>query len=205
MSYYFFIAGINADTADIDGWTERAERSCERRGLRANAYPYHVNALDRWVWQAKHVRNATRCLRESLMTSDDVVIAAHSNGVAIALGMLRADPAMVVSELHLIAGAAFASYKDNGLNDAIARHQVGKVFLYCSRDDLALKAAQTTRKFLRFVGLGFGSIGLTGPADMSDEADARTRVIWHEGFDHSTYFDDANFRDTMRAITGAMT
>lgn len=201
MPYYFFIPGINTNTADIDGWHDRAERYCERLGLRANAYPYHVTALDRWIHQAGHIRNAMRCLREGVMPDERIAVTTHSNGAAIACGMLREYHDWHVSELHLVAGAEFASYEQNGLNAAVDRGQVKAIFLYCSRSDRALKAAKATRKVLRFVGLGFGSIGLTGPADMSDEADARTRVVWRDGFDHSDYFTPAeNFESTMRLI-----
>jgi hypothetical protein len=73
---------------------------------------------------------------------------------------------------------------------------VGHLHLYGSKNDRALKVAKFSRAFLlQLVGLGFGSLGLRGPAFAEAHPD---RVTDHgrDDFDHSTWLQGAELLRT---------
>src|SRR2546425_10485709 len=104
-NFLFAIEGINNNTKNVQGWHQRAERWASRHGWRSENFNYHVGALDRWIWQNGLIKTATQCLTESVTPADRIVVMAHSNGCAIAAGMLDADERLAFDELHLIGAA----------------------------------------------------------------------------------------------------
>lgn len=204
--YYLFINGINTDVEEILlNWNYRAERWVEDRTPdRADTYAYKVKTFTRWLKQGEHIDKAAACLTGRSHAKDDLILVGHSNGCAIAAGVLAKYPQIGVTELHLIAAAVDDSYDTNGLNECVARGQVGTIYLYCSTADEALKWARKTH-WIHWLNSrwGYGSLGLTGPSAMTEESRKRTTVYWHENFNHSTYFDAGNFDNTMRSIAGA--
>lgn len=203
--YMFFIEGINADLEDINGWHDRAEDWVDQNtDHKANSYNYHVTALTRWLYQSKNITKAATCIERGWNKQrEQLIVCGHSNGCAISCGLLDADPALMIGELHLIAGAVDADFDKNGLNAAMARQQVGKVFMYCSKSDRALQIAQNTSWIHKLYSKwGYGSMGLTGPTNV--KAPERVVTEWFEGFDHSTYFEGTNFETTMRLVCGTV-
>lgn len=213
---YFFIPGIETNTEDVRGWQLRAARWVDHvLGVTADSISYRVKWFNRWRRQSKVVADTYYCLCDLLGDPrqepaigphpwSELVIGSHSNGGDAAARLLRDNPAAHCKALHLVAAAADADFELNGLNLVAARRQVGNIYVWVSPDDTVLRdwATLSTRLF-GWAGLGYGSLGYVGPKNMSAEAAAITRVIRRPGFGHSDYFNDRNFADTMRTITGA--
>jgi pimeloyl-ACP methyl ester carboxylesterase len=201
------INGINADPQNHSGWQYLAERWILRRTEdRADTYSYGVRTTTRWLFQKKHVREAARCLIDATNPDTPVVLVGHSNGAAVVCAMLAEIPERRIEEVHLIAGAVDEDYEHNGLNAAVKRGQVGRIVVYCSEVDEALKWAGVSQKVLGwtrnvnrrwgwFPALGYQTLGLRGPKNMSFEAERATLQVWRP-FAHSAWFH-VNFFDTL--------
>lgn len=197
---YLFIPGIKYKAAGVDGWVDRAVSWVhEFTPDRAMCYEYESPATLRFVRQPRRVRDvAAICARHP---SQEISLVGHSNGAAIICDVLRLG--MRVHELHLIAGAADASFNVNGLNDAVKGGRVRWINLYCSKSDRVLNTwADLSKRVVGWAGLGYGNIGLRGPLHMSDAARAVTKTVWREGYGHSDWLIGKNFDETMGLVTG---
>ena len=202
--YFFFINGIRTDTGDMRAWNRSAERWVDRNcpADKADSYSYFVPAAFRWLKQTSLVIEAAVCLGEGKPQDTDLILVGHSNGADICTRMLREYPTLKAKALHLIAGATDSSYERNGLNTAVARGQVGHVYLWCSEHDEVLKKWAKLSQIAAPLGLGYGRLGFTGPKDMTPAAHQATTTIWHDGYGHSDYFEWPRFDNTMRTICG---
>ena len=201
---YLFINGIRTDVeAHAQNWNYRAERWIEdETDGTADCYAYSVKATTRWLKQDHHVQQCAAVLTGRRRPNDSLIIGAHSNGCEIARRVV-VDKGVPVSELHLIAAAVDDDFEKNGINRAVADGLIGRLFVYVSKSDRALKTAKRWH-WVRFLSpkFGYGALGLLGPKNVSPETARRMDVLDHPGFDHGTYFDGANFDNTMRSIAG---
>lgn len=210
--HYLFINGINSDPENHSGWQYMAERWVLKRTQdRADTYSYAVRTSTRWVYQAGHVKEACRCLLESVGPTTEVVLVGHSNGAAVVCAMLDCIKPYRIAEVHLIAGAVDEDCDHNGLNAAVARGQLGRVVCYCSEVDEALKWAGVSQKLFgwtrnlnrrwsKFPALGYGYLGLVGPKKMSLETQRATTEVWRP-FAHSQWFSVNHFDGVMEYVT----
>jgi len=198
--FYLFINGILTSPEDRHSWTDRAVTWTESHyGYLSDRYEYFSDALTRRLFQEARVRDCAARLRQ--YANIDRIVVGHSNGADIACRLLclEKEPSLELAALHLLAPAAEADFEKNGLNHALLTGRLGHVHLYCSRNDAALRLAQFTQLF-SFLGLGYGSLGRTGPQNVDPRIADRVTVTWRDDFGHSTWFAPAEFAKTMASI-----
>lgn len=198
--YYLLINGILTNPSDVKGWTDRAESWIEdKTRFNAGRFEYFSGALTRRIWQAGRVEKVAAILGR--VSCDSLYLVGHSNGCDIIERYVKTYGRRI-EEIHLVGAASEADFRKNGYNKALMTNKVGKIFIYRSKNDKALRLAHWTYPLISWMGLGYGSLGYTGAKHVN--ATVRNRVIEREfGFDHTDYFSDAQFEGTMRAITGA--
>ena len=198
--FFFFVNGILTVPEDQNDWNARAVTWIESQRFQfADRFEYFSDAVFRRLFQASRVAACEKILANYI--GFDIVLVGHSNGADIICRLL-AENLLKVSQVHLISAAAEADFDKNGLNVALYSEKVGKVFLYGSHNDHALQAAQATQ-WLAPLGLGYGSLGRTGPLNVAEGVAARVVQTWRDDFDHGSWFLPANFAATMTAILEA--
>lgn len=197
--FFMFVNGINADVEDhVHNWHSRAERWVEKRGLGfADTHNYSMLPAQRWRKQQDVIDALYECLKDR-GTYERLVLVGHSNGCVVLTELLKQHGDILCHHLHLIAGACEASFEKNGLNTGIESGQIGRVTIYHSHADRALKLAWYTR-WIPF--LGYGSLGWKGPTKMGEQAKLITHVEDCTPMDHSDYFDAQHFDRVMEMVT----
>lgn len=190
--------GILTNPGDAKDWNRRAAIWIEEHAkpARAQPYLYFQDIIFRRLFQQKRVDELIAIVKSFEEDEFDIYLVGHSNFCDIICRLLQKWDGMI-SEVHLIAGACEANCEKNGINAALKQGRLAKAFIYVSADDSALKSAKLSETILGWAGLGYGSMGLTGPVNRA----IRTRVIRRDSYDHSTWFDDDHFDETMRLIT----
>jgi len=203
--YYLFVPGIRTDVENRNGWHLRAARWIERNkhGV-AETYGYHAFALTRWIEQRGHIARCSDELRYFAAAEYGIHLVGHSNGCALLCGILKKCPEIYIDSVHLIAAAESPDFDANGLNEALRWKRVGKVHLYCSSSDTALKLAGWSKSLLGWAGLGYGNLGRVGPVNDDPKWRETWRLIqhWRNDFGHSTWFGENHFDGTMQLIAG---
>ena len=199
--FYLFINGILTLSNGRDAWPDRAVTWVESHyGQLAEKFEYFTDALTRRLFQRARVSECARLLAQ--YGGQDLILVGHSNGADIVCRLLAAYPEIEIKQIHLLAAAAEADFERNGLNHALLTGRLGTVHLYGSRNDTALKLAQMT-EWLRFLGLGYGALGRTGPRNVDDRVTHRVKETWRDDFDHGTWFSPAQFAITMDTLVRA--
>ena len=172
--FYLFINGILTVPDGRTGWVDRAVTWTESHyGQLAEKYEYFSGALTRRLFQGTRVRECAELLEN--YRGLDLVLVGHSNGADIACRLLQTTT-FRFAEVHLIAAAADADFEKNGLNDALLTGRLGRVALYGSHHDGALRLAQLSEA-LSFLGLGYGALGRTGPKNVDDRIAGRVDQV----------------------------
>lgn len=211
MSRTVFICvnGILTDPGDAYGWTDRAEEWINAQGceVRADSFEYFSGALTRRLHQAKRVAIVLDKVRFWQWHGFAIRLVGHSNGADIICRLLSValERAITIDAAYLIAAAADRELSRYHIPLYAAAHPDFRLHCLCSANDRALQLARRTQ-WLRVLGLGYGTLGLEGPAidgvSFSGGKGDWLRCKWENSFDHSTWFDPAHFEDTMRLITG---
>ena len=181
---FIFINGINSNPSDQRGWTDEFATEVNRRtpeNVKTEKFEYHTTALLRRLHQSKRAEELARRVNGYTNSGWRVVLVGHSNGCDLIARAL--DLGVHVFSAHLFAPAA----DEQDFEVPILGGQVERIHIYGSPDDKALQGASLTRKLLRWVGLGYGSLGLRGPAFA---AAYPHEVTDHSipGYGHSTWF-----------------
>lgn len=196
---FIFVNGILTNPGDVNGWTDRAEAWIEQNTNHISTrFEYFSGALTRRIFQTARVRKLEDIAKKYL--GDKLILVGHSNGCDIIERFVRRG-IYKVHEAHLIAAASEGDFDLNGYNEALKKEKVGKVFVYYSANDKALQKAQFTRSFLKYLGLGYGYMGLTGPMRVNPAVIHKVKGIeW--GVDHSEWLVPTNFDKIMSLISG---
>lgn len=196
--FYILGNGINVNPGDSRDWNRRGAIWIEQHtDYDAQPYLYFQDALLRRLFQDKRVEEVAEVVRSFRCFNHDVCLVGHSNFCDVICRYLQRHVERILS-IHLIAAACESDFNKNGINAAMDLG-LSSAVIFCSKVDHALIAAKDTGRFLKWFGLGYGSLGLTGPINV--KYPDRVKVIWRNTFDHSTWFDGCNFDDTMRSIT----
>ncbi len=180
---FICINGIRTDPGDPRAWTDRMVTAIQRRtpaDVKAEKFEYHTLATTRW-WRQAWRADALREMVEGYQADGwRVVTVGHSNGCDLIARVLAKG--VGIFSAHLFAAAA----EEEPFAEALKKGGLRRAHLYGSPDDRALKTASWSRKVLRLVGLGYGSLGLRGPAF----ARLYPRSADHSipGYDHDTWF-----------------
>lgn len=180
---FICINGINADPSNQRGWTDEMASEINRRtpaDVKTEKFEYHTTALLRRLGQSKRAQDLVRRISGYNREGWRVVLIGHSNGCDLISRVL--DLEVPVFSVHLFAPAA----EEEPFALAIQRGVVRRVHIYGSPDDMALKSANWTQKVLRYIGLGYGSLGLRGGAFAAIYPRSKDHSI--KGYGHSTWF-----------------
>lgn len=197
QTQYLFVNGILTNPEDVRGWTDRAVEWINRNTPdKADKMEYRCGVLTRRLYQNCRVNGLQQICRSYM--GDRIILVGHSNGCDIIERLVRKGLPKI-SEIHLIAAASEPDFEKNGFNQALARGKVDRICVYWSPVDLALKKARLSSRFLGFLGLGYGYLGLVGPKNVAFNVASQVRVIKRH-LDHSQWFSRAHFKEIMDTI-----
>ena len=206
------INGILTLPGDSEGWTDRAVTWLQTRTTaKAEKWEYAAGPITRRLRQQARAWKIARMLGYYQHAGYACVLAGHSNGcdlIARVLALRGREGCFgaPVRAAHLVAPAA--DWGD--FARALARWDVGRVHIYGSRSDGALRVAAVSEKLLGWAGLGYGSLGLEGEARALADGRAALaagrapRVFDHsdDRLGHSTWWErGVRFEETMRGLT----
>lgn len=195
---FICINGILTAPAKPDAWTDEAVLHILRKwpdDVTALKYEYFASPLFRRIGQktrAQHIANIANSFRRS---GYRVSLIGHSNGCAL-IAEVIANIGTEVSSVHLFAPAA----NEQDFEPAIEQDTVERIHIYGSKNDAALKLARVSRAAVGWLGLGYGSLGLRGPAFAAKHPSIVTDHS-NDAYGHSDWFDPrANFLASMDLI-----
>lgn len=193
---YICINGIETNPSDQRGWTDEFVTELNIRtpdGTQAEKFEYHTKALTRFLRQRERANELVRRINKYLGRSYRVVLIGHSNGCALIAMAL--DLGVRVDCIHLFSPAAFEKDFEAAIQDRLVR----RMHIYGSPDDMALKGASLTSKFLRLFGLGYGSMGLRG-AEFAKQFPGIVFDHSMPGYGHSTWFKAGKYLEATLAL-----
>jgi hypothetical protein len=198
---HIFVCGIG--NLGIESWACQAERWCEVRGIPADRFVYRSPIFTRFVWQWRRIQLLERVLAD--YKGMPLKLIGHSNGCALicaAIKRVKIDSSLIPAELHLISPACDSSFEKNGLNAALSDGRVSQVTVHWGGKDEAMWFAAASRTLVGWAGLGYGTLGRSGPKDVATGLQARVTGHFEPTFGHSTWFEAVHFEETMRMVTG---
>lgn len=195
-SVWIFEPGIMQFPYDAKNWDGRASTWFTRHEILNDRCDYFCTPIGRAFHQQKRIARAIRTLDQYRADGRKLKIVCHSNGDAIITAALGQMNWPRIEELHIFSGAGPADFQKCGFNNALEVDRIGKLLVYIAGKDRALLLAST------FLGrwLGYGTLGRSGPQNMSTVARQKVQTITEPDYGHSTWFDPANFDKTMRRI-----
>ncbi len=194
-----FVNGILTNPGDSDGWTDRAvtfTNTRTRDGIYGEKFEYATGALTRRFQQDDRAAAIARMVSFYRRAGFVRVIGVgHSNGCDI-LARVLTRLNVALDSVHLFAPAAEpADYEQ-----ALRMGSVGRICIYGSKADKALKLASRSKVLVGWLGLGYGSLGLLGPQFAAAHPDRVTDNSIHT-FGHSDWFArDTHFETTMKRL-----
>jgi hypothetical protein len=192
---YILINGIRTDPDDQHAWTDRLCTLLNLRtpnNVKAEKFEYQCSATFRRVGQSQRARDLIERVTTYRNEGWRVVLIGHSNGCDL---IARVVGHLYVPEVHLFAPAA----EDNDFAEALEHLRISRLYIYGSRNDKALKFASFTSRILRWMRLGYGSLGLRG-AELAARFPHQTRDRSQHDFGHSTWFEPQRIEETLRLI-----
>lgn len=191
---YLFVNGVATWPGNYTNWNKRAVTYANLRAYgKAEAFEYFCTWLTRPFREDQRAKHFARAIREYSNAGWNIVCVGHSNGCDVILDGLKACDWPRVEVLHLVCGACEADFTRNGLNLALAKNRVGKVFVYCAESDWALRCAHTIAGKL----LGYGTLGLHGALRVAPSVKDRVGELWWKHYGHSTCWLPEHFEKTM--------
>jgi len=195
---YIAINGIRTNPGDADGWTDRFVTWVNTRlpdGVVGEKFEYYTSALLRGLRQRQRADEISKKVGYYRRADYRVVLVGHSNGCDLIARVLEVCGAEI-DAAHLISPAA----DEESFAEAIREGLIGRIHIYGSRNDGALRFAKLTRPLIGWLGLGYGSMGLRGrefaamfPGVVRDHSD--------DAQGHSTWMQrGANFEGLMQMI-----
>ncbi|CAB4163620.1 hypothetical protein UFOVP806_32 [uncultured Caudovirales phage] len=190
------INGILTDPRKDNAWTDIAEPWLETMiedPISVFRYEYNATPLLRRWGQARRATRISETIEIYQRQGYRIILVGHSNGCDLIARVLKTTQ---VDQVHLISPATDESEMDVGIKAG----NVGMVCIYGSTNDAALKYGAKASRILSLGLLGYGSLGLRGPAyeakfpgiviDFSDNS-----------YGHSDWIrPDKNLYDTLRLI-----
>lgn len=199
------VPGILTKPGLIDNWPELACRWIDRQrpDINAERYEYYSPATLRGMGEAGRAADLATVLGDYI--DDRLTLVAHSNGADVVVRALKLLPkTQVIETIHLLSPACEADWTTNGLNVAMAAGRVGFVDVWIAGKDTALGFWARLSRIppLSWIpGLSYGLLGRDGPQGVQPDLASRVSVQAEPDYGHSTWWDAANFDDTMRRLT----
>lgn len=195
-----FVNGILTFPGDAKDWNFRAVTWTHMNHpvLHARNFEYFCGPIGRAFGQHGRAKKLAALMREYEKGGHTVSLVGHSNGCDVILDALKLMDWPDIDELHLVSGACNANFRGNGLNEALKNKQVGQVFVYVAGKDRWLRLANTVMGHM----LGFGTMGLHGALEIADDVKDRVHRIFKPEYDHSTWWENRYFSNTMAEFPG---
>jgi len=111
----------------------------------------------------------------------------HSNGGDVLLRAL-ARTEFPFAECHFFSAACESSFDKNGLNAWLAGGRVGRVVCYTAGRDRAMQLAKWSTRLFGWMGLGYGTLGLTGPRHVAPAVADRVVEVVEPEYGHSDWW-----------------
>lgn len=192
---FIFVNGILNLPGSHNGWTDRAATWINSRTKdRAEKFEYFCGPISRRLRISFHAEALAHLIAN--YTGSRVVLVGHSNGCELICRALRVS-GVPIEDVHLISGACSPDFDRNGLNELMRAHRVLRTHVYVAEQDLPMRLAKWTGKFLGLLGLGYGILGYKGPLNVDDEFLPRVRTVTRADFGHSTWFEPKHFHNLM--------
>jgi predicted esterase len=185
---YLVVNGILTQPGSIEGWTDIFEDYYQNLGIPCSRYEYFSGALTRFLGQKKRVNELCKMLNR---IDRPVVYVGHSNGCELFSKLVKKTDCTFVAA-HLFAPAVHANFWDNGFNQALLNKRVNNIYIYCSKNDKVLKNYASRTSWLKFMGLGYGTLGQTGPDSILKGVEGHVYVTWENRYGHSDWFKTKN-------------
>ena len=154
------INGILTDPRKDNAWTDNAEPWLETMiegHVAVFRYEYNATPLLRRWGQSRRADRIAAIIERYQLNGYRVILIGHSNGCDLIARVLKTTQA---DQAHLISPATDESEMDVGIKAG----NVGLVCIYGSTNDAALKYGARASRILSLGLLGYGSLGLRGPA-----------------------------------------
>lgn len=199
---FIFVPGIR--TNPLNSWPMRAIAWIHREtGARARALPYYARATTRRLRQGERVKALADMLAEYAAEEREIILVAHSNGADIVCRAAQ-QSRLTAHTIHFIAPAAEADFEENGLADTFRYGCLQRVFVWYDSRDRALRLGRWTRRLFGWMGLGYGSMGLTGPVISADDSwTASVSADDRPGMGHSGWFEEPFFSHGLMPVIAA--
>jgi hypothetical protein len=205
---FIFINGINTLPTDQRGWTDRARNWIVREtDFGADKFEWFGGPLTAQLFAPLREQQLLRVLGQYPLDTR-LILVGHSFGCELICRVLAHVKCPNVQDAWLIAAACTADFRTNGLNRAMGRGQLGRVFCLQASRDGALALAKQSALALRWsrwlklipgVHLDYGWLGLTGPTHVAYPPRVEvTQKPDHIG--HSSYVNTINLAATLSHI-----
>jgi len=183
------VNGIRGKPSLADSWTDRRARHIQLHT------DHKAEAVENAIWvirtrrrQRHYARQLAKIIRAYNAAGIRPHVEAHSNGTVLVLMALSTDPALRIDRFTMLFPAAWASFRENGLNAYLTDDQVGKVIFVGSKNDKVVKWGGGLTRWLRIIGpWGYGTLSSTGPRDVDPAHQSRLRIIWKNHWGHNTF------------------
>lgn len=185
------VPGILSNPFAADRWHNSGGDILRGAGMSCAAHAYEQGFIRNPKTQTWVAAELAQRIRRWLKMGFAVDCVAHSNGTAIACRALR-EPGVRIRKLLFLWPAAWESFEDNGLNDALMHSHVREFHCWCSKKDRIVRWGGTiTDPFglLNRIGLGYGKMSYTGPVDVhpSFAAAVEKNTRWRNDWGHCTF------------------
>lgn len=190
---YIVCNGILTDSDNVEGWTDIFEDYYQNEGYFCSRYEY-TSGLFKSFFQGKRVKDIAKICNRINRPLNYV---GHSNGCDIFSRLIK-DTEVRFESAHLFSAATSSDFDRNGFNYGLITKRVKKLYLYCSERDLVLRDLASKTTFLNKIGLGYGTLGYTGPTNVLPQVESRVSTTWKNEFRHSSWFSPENIQESFQ-------
>lgn len=192
------VPGIHHNPSWPDGWTDRAVEWTHDLwpDCSGEKFEYFASFIFRRFGQKDRAVNLAALLAKR--ANRRVILTGHSNGTDVIVRALKIGVRADV--VNLIAPACERDFWKSGLNAALRNGRVGKVNIWISEHDSPMKLARLSKRMLGWAGLGYGTLGIDGPANIAPEVRHRVSIYTKAGWGHGSYFEPENFDGFMEEL-----
>lgn len=198
------VNGIMTNPLSVRGWTDRwcaAVNSNNDIPWRADRYEYWSGPVSTMFRRGYHAAELAEVVRR-YDCAPRICVVGHSDAANVIRIMLQRENALPhIDDVVLIAPACDPNISSNGYGDALTTGKVGCLWVYCSHDDLVLRAVYN-RAWRRW--LGYGAMGYTGPRSIPLPLVPRVRTRQFYGVGHCEYFDRDNMETTFNSVLASV-
>lgn len=194
---YVITNGIMTRPGQIDGFTNKIVTGINTMfpddPVKAENPDYWAGPLTRRFRQQRRAKKIVKMISYYVDKGFEIVYGGHSNGCDMGLRVIRLLD-VPVKEVHFFAPACEPDLEKSGMAEWLRTGKVGKLKLYISGKDKAMRFAR-----IRIFGLGYGNLGGQDPEDLR-KLIGPENVIYEPKYGHGTWFDDDKLNETIKRI-----